>query len=310
MEPPQQYDMLIVTGITATGKTTLAAHTAAQLNGEIISADSRQVFRRMSLGTGKDLDDYIIEGKKIPYHLIDIREPGETYSVFNFQQDFLKAYNDIRNRGKFPVMSGGTGLYVESVVQRYKLLDVPRNEKLRNSLANKSLEELAQQLASMKSMHNQTDIDTRKRAIRAIEIATYYQQNQIEKTDIPPVRCLIVAPSFDRAQIRKRITLRLEERLNEGMADEVQQLINEGITPEKLISYGLEYKYLTWYLTGKMDYRHMKERLNIAIHQFAKRQMTWFRRMQRKGITIHWIDGYLPLSEKVHKVMKLLNHKR
>ncbi len=302
-----KYDLLVVTGLTATGKTALAVNLAEKLNGEIISADSRQVFRGMSIGTGKDLDDYIIDDKVIPYHLIDIKDAGETYSVFQFQKDFLEAYEDIKARKRFPVLSGGTGLYVESVVSRYKLLDVPQNPELRAELKAKTLEELTEMLSQMKRLHNTTDIDTRQRAIRAIEIERYYADYDVDETDIPSIKPLIVAPSYDRPQVRKRITERLHQRLDEGMIDEAKSLLEQGVHPEKLISYGLEYKYLTWYLTGELDYDTMVDRLNIAIHQFAKRQMTWFRRMQRKGIEIHWIDGYLPMTKKVDKILTLLS---
>ncbi len=299
------YDFIIVTGVTATGKTSLAANLAYELNGEVISADSRQVFRGMSIGTGKDLDDYSINGQAVPYHLIDICDPGETYSVFQFQKDFLNAYESIKKNGNLPILSGGTGLYIESVVKRYKLYDVPQNSELREKLKQKSLQELAKLLAGMKKLHNQTDIDTKLRVIRAIEIESYYRENDIEQTEMPQLHPLIVAPSFDRPQIRKRITQRLYERLDEGMVDEVRTLLENGVPAKKLISYGLEYKFITWFLTGEMDYNTMVERLNIAIHQFAKRQMTWFRRMQRKGIIIHWIDGFLPLKEKVTAVKDL-----
>jgi tRNA dimethylallyltransferase len=303
---PMQYDMLVVTGVTATGKTDIAAHMANELNGEIISADSRQVFKGMTIGTGKDLDDYIINNKQIPFHLIDIKEPGETYSVFNFQNDFQKAYELIRKNEHFPILSGGTGLYVESVLKQYKLLDVPQNEELRRELKAKSLDELTAILSEMKKMHNSTDVDTKLRAIRAIEIEVYNQENDIEQTLLPKINSLIVAPHFERSVIRERITTRLHERLKEGMVEETKVLLDNGVSPDKLISYGLEYKFLTWYLTGKMDYETMVERLNIAIHQFAKRQMTWFRRMERNGIKIHWIDGDLPLTEKIFTIKNLL----
>jgi tRNA dimethylallyltransferase len=300
------YDLLVVTGITATGKTSLAAHCAAEFDGEIISADSRQVFRGMTIGTGKDLDDYVVAGKPIPYHLVDICDAGETYSVFQFQQDFLSAMEEIRARERFPVLSGGTGLYVEAVVKKYKLLDVPRNDELRDQLRKKSIEELTQLLAAKKSLHNTTDVDTCQRAIRAIEIAEFYEKYDVKETEMPDYKPLVVAPSFDRPQIRKRITERLQQRLNEGMVYEVQELIKKGVSAEKLVSYGLEYKFITWYLTGHIDYSTMVERLNIAIHQFAKRQMTWFRRMERKGTHIHWIDGYLSTEEKVEMCRSLL----
>lgn len=301
-----KYKLLVVTGLTATGKTSLAAHCAIPLDGEIISADSRQVFRGMTIGTGKDLDDYVVDGKKIPYHLVDICQPGDTYSVFRFQQDFMAAFDSIVQNNRFPILCGGTGLYVDSIVQRYKLLDVPKNELLRESLRHMSLEELSQILVTKKQMHNKTDVDTCQRAIRAIEIAEYYEQNSVEETVLPDYKPLIVAPLFDRPQIRKRITERLKQRLEEGMIDEVKQLLDDGVNSEKLISYGLEYKFVTWYLTGQMDYETMIERLNIAIHQFAKRQMTWFRGMERKGTTIHWIDGYMSMDEKVEKCIALL----
>ena len=301
-----QYDMLVVTGITATGKTGIAARMAKVLDGEIISADSRQVFKGMTIGTGKDLADYIVDGIQIPYHLVDIKEPGETYSVFNFQNDFNKAYHQIKQRNRFPILSGGTGLYVESVLKQYKLLDVPQNEKLRAELKEKTLEELTEMLSGLKKLHNKTDVDTKLRAIRAIEIELFNKEHNIEETDLPKIKSLVVAPDFDRRIIRDRITKRLHERLEEGMVDETRALLKQGVDPEKLVSYGLEYKFLTWYLTGKIDYDTMVERLNIAIHQFAKRQKTWFRRMERNGIKIHWIDGTLPMSEKINQINSLL----
>lgn len=301
------YDLLVVTGVTATGKTSLASHLAKEIEGEVISADSRQVFKGMSIGTGKDLGDYIVNGRKIPYHLIDIRTPGETYSVFNFQNDFREVFNAIQNRKHFPILCGGTGLYVESVLKQYKLLDVPQNPKLREELKEKSLSELTSMLSGLKKMHNKTDVDTKLRAIRAIEIELFNKENEVEETSLPRIKSLVVAPQFDRQIIRDRITKRLHERFNEGMIEETKQLLNDGVDAEKLISYGLEYKFLTWYITGRIDYKTMVERLNIAIHQFAKRQMTWFRRMERNGIKIHWIDGSLPMDEKVKTVLTLLS---
>lgn len=297
--------LLIVTGPTATGKTSLAANLAYELNGEVISADSRQVFKGMTIGTGKDYGDYIVKGHEIPSHLVDIREAGDTYSVFEFQKDFITAYNSITSRGKYALLCGGTGLYIDSVVKKYNLLDVPRNEQLRDELKDKTLDELSEILAQLKEMHNKTDIDTKQRAIRAIEIELYQKGNKVEKTDMPEFHYLIVAPSFDRPQIRKRITQRLHERLDDGMVEEVKNLIDHGIPPEKLISYGLEYKYITWYIMGELTEAEMKEKLNIAIHQFAKRQMTWFRRMERSGTKIYWIDGYLPMVDKVKRVLDL-----
>jgi tRNA dimethylallyltransferase len=303
-----KYDLLVVTGVTATGKTGIATQVAAEIGGEIISADSRQVFSGMTIGTGKDLNDYICNGQEIPYHLIDIRNPGKTYSVFEFQNDFYGTYRDIQSRNSFPILCGGTGLYVESVLKQYKLLDVPRNESLRVELKEKSLEELTLMLEGLKKLHNKTDVDTKLRAIRAIEIELFHQENEIEQTNIPKINALVVAPNYDRSVIRNRITKRLHERLEEGMVEETQSLLDAGVEPQKLISYGLEYKFLTWYLTGEMDYDTMVERLNIAIHQFAKRQMTWFRRMERNGIKIHWIEGELEMNQKVSKVISLLKN--
>jgi tRNA dimethylallyltransferase len=303
-----KYDLLVVTGVTATGKTGIATQVAAEIGGEIISADSRQVFSGMTIGTGKDLNDYICNGQEIPYHLIDIRNPGKTYSVFEFQNDFYGTYRDIQSRNSFPILCGGTGLYVESVLKQYKLLDVPRNESLRVELKEKSLEELTLMLEGLKKLHNKTDVDTKLRAIRAIEIELFHQEHEIEQTNIPKIRALVVAPNYDRSVIRNRITKRLHERLEEGMVEETQALLDNGVEPQKLISYGLEYKFLTWYLTGEIDYETMVERLNIAIHQFAKRQMTWFRRMERNGIKIHWIEGELEMNQKVSKVISLLKN--
>ena len=293
-----KYDILVITGATATGKTTLASNIAYLNNGEVISADSRQVFKQMTLGTGKDYDDYIINNTKIPYHLIDIKEPGETYSVFQFHK--------IIDNNKYPIVCGGTGLYIESIIKRYKLIDVPSNQKLRDKLDNKTLTELTHILEQYKELHNKTDIDTKQRAIRAIEIAEFQTTNTIYETNIPELSYLVVAPSYDRPQIRKKITQRLKERLKDGMIDEVSHLIGIGVPTNKLISYGLEYKFITQYLIKEIDYDTMFEKLNIAIHQFAKRQMTWFRRMEKRGVNIHWIDGYLSMEEKSDIIINLL----
>lgn len=301
-----EYDLITILGPTASGKTSLAAALARRMDTEIISADSRQVYRRMDLGTGKDLDDYVVGGKRIPCHLIDIVEPGYKYNVFEYQRDFLAAYEDVRSRGMLPILCGGTGMYLESVLKGYRLLPVPENPELRRRLAEKSLEELTGILATYKKLHNSTDVDTVKRAIRAIEIEEYYRQHQVEERAFPDIRSLVVGVGIGREQRREKITRRLKQRLDEGMVDEVKALLADGISPEDLIYYGLEYKYLTLYAIGQLTYEEMFAQLEIAIHQFAKRQMTWFRGMERRGFTIHWIDAALPLEEKLEQIENLL----
>lgn len=301
------FDLITILGPTASGKTPLAAALAARLHTEIISGDSRQVYRRMDLGTGKDLADYVVDGYRVPYHLIDIAEPGYKYNVFEFQRDFLKAYEDMRSRGLLPVLCGGTGMYLESVLKGYRLLPVPENPELREKLADKSLEELTAILASYKKLHNTTDVDTAKRAIRAIEIEEYYLHQPVEAREFLEIRSLIIGVDIDRDLRREKISRRLKQRLDEGMVDEVRALIESGIHPDDLIYYGLEYKYLTLYVTGQMTFDEMYRQLEIAIHQFAKRQMTWFRGMERRGFTIHWIDATRPMEEKVNEIIGLLN---
>ena len=297
------YNLLTILGATATGKTSLAVRLAAELKGEIISADSRQIYRGMDLGTGKDLNEYVHEGTSVPYHLIDIADAGFRFNLFMYQQEFLKVWQDCERRGIFPVLCGGSGLYVESILKAYRMTPVPENPELRERLACKSLAELSDILSSYRSLHNTTDTDTVKRAIRAIEIAEYYTTHEPVKGEI---RSLIVGVLFDREARRQRITERLHARLQAGMIDEVKGLLDRGIKPEDLIYYGLEYKYLTLYLTGELTYDEMVEQLNIAIHQFAKRQMTWFRKMERDGFEIKWLDGNMPLDEKVEQVKEWL----
>lgn len=301
------YDLITILGPTASGKTPLAAALAVQLHAEIISGDSRQVYRRMDLGTGKDLADYVVDGYRVPYHLIDIAEPGYKYNVFEFQRDFLKAYDDIRSRNILPILCGGTGMYLESVLKGYKLLPVPENPELRVRLADKSLEELTAILSSYKKLHNSTDVDTAKRAIRAIEIEEYYLHQPVEAREFPEIHSLIIGVDIDRELRREKISRRLKQRLDEGMVDEVRALIDGRICPDDLIYYGLEYKYLTLYVTGQLTFDEMYHQLEIAIHQFAKRQMTWFRGMERRGFTIHWIDATRPMEEKVNEIIGLLN---
>ena len=302
-----QFDVITILGPTASGKTTLAAHLAAKLgNAEIISADSRQVYKAMDVGTGKDLADYVVNGQQIPYHLIDIAEAGEKYNLFQYQQDFWHTYYGIIERGKLPILCGGTGLYIESVLKSYKMVPVPENTALREKLADYSLEQLTEILKGYKTLHNTTDVDTPKRAIRAIEIQDYYRQNNIEEREFPQVRSLTVGVNIDRELRRKKITDRLHKRLEEeNMVQEVQALL-EKVAPEDLIYYGLEYKYLTLYCIGQLSYDEMVRQLEIAIHQFAKRQMTWFRGMERRGIHINWIDAMLPMEEKVNRILNLI----
>lgn len=299
-------DLLTILGPTASGKTALAAALAYELDTEIISADSRQIYRQMDLGTGKDLADYVVNGKSIPYHLIDIVEPGYKYNVFEYQRDFLKAYEEIKQKGKLPVLCGGTGMYLESVLKGYKLVPVPENPELRERLADKSLEELTGILRSYKELHNTTDVDTVKRAIRAIEIEEYYRENDITNREFPQLKSIIVGVDIDRELRREKISRRLHQRLDDGMVDEVRNLLDKGIHPDDLIYYGLEYKYLTLYAIGKLTFEEMFSQLEIAIHQFAKRQMTWFRGMERRGFTIHWLDATLPMEEKTECIKKLI----
>lgn len=299
--------MLAVVGPTASGKTSLAVDVALAVPGaEVVSADSRQVYRGMDIGTGKDLAEYERDGIVVPSHLLDIVDAGEKYNLFEFQRDFLSAYNDIKERGAFPVMCGGSGLYVESVLKGYKLLPVPENPQLREELEKKSLEELTALLSTYKTLHNNTDTDTKKRAIRAIEIEEYNRTCPAEERYFPEINCLTIGVSVDREVRRGRITRRLHERLENGMVDEVRGLLEKGVTTEQLMYYGLEYKYLTQYIIGELSYNDMVRGLEIAIHQFAKRQMTWFRGMEKRGVHIHWIDAMLPRDRQVELIKELL----
>ena len=325
--------MITILGPTASGKTPVAARLAAEIGGEIISADSRQVYRRMDIGTGKDLGDY----GTIPYHLIDIREPGTKYNLFEYQQDFFDAYQDIQSRGAVPILCGGTGLYIEAVLKGYHLSPVPQNQALRDSLEGKSLAELTQMLTDLKAktgsnMHNTTDVDSCQRAIRAIEIETAVLADQttprsalplcsaknpsysggekvtVALRELPPVASILIGLAIDRELRREKITRRLKARLEEGMVEEVKALLDEGIPADDLIYYGLEYKFVTEYLTGKITYDEMFTRLEIAIHQFAKRQMTWFRGMERRGFKIHWIDATLPIEDKIKIIISIYDN--
>ena len=316
--------MITILGPTASGKTSLAAALASHINGmdssmwsgdthgaEIISADSRQVYRGMDIGTGKDLEDYTVGGKLIPYHLIDICDAGTKYNLFQYQQDFYDAYQDITHRGVLPILCGGTGLYIESVLKGYHLSPVPQNPALRTSLEGKSLEELTDMLVDLKAkngsnMHNRTDVDTAQRAIRAIEIETYNLEHPMPERELPAVDSLVIGVSIDRDARRDKITHRLKQRLENGMVEEIKGLLDRGIPAENLLYYGLEYKFITEYVIGKTSYEEMLRGLEIAIHQFAKRQMTWFRGMERRGFTIHWIDALQPMEQKVEQVLELM----
>lgn len=316
--------MITILGPTASGKTSLAAALAAQIDtldasiwggstkgAEIISADSRQVYRGMDIGTGKDLEDYTVEGKLIPYHLIDICDAGTKYNLFQYQQDFYDAYQDITHRGVLPILCGGTGLYIESVLKGYHLSPVPQNPVLRSSLEGKTLEELTDMLVHLKAkngsnMHNRTDVDTAQRAIRAIEIETYNLEHPMPERELPAVDSLVIGVSIDRDARRDKITRRLKQRLENGMVEEIKGLLDRGIPAENLLYYGLEYKFITEYVIGKTSYEEMLRGLEIAIHQFAKRQMTWFRGMERRGFTIHWIDALQPMEQKVEQVLELM----
>jgi len=306
----QTQKMITILGPTASGKTSLAAALAARIDAEIISADSRQVYRGMTIGTGKDLDDYRQGDRLIPYHLIDICEPGTKYNLFQYQQDFHLIYNNIVARGVRPILCGGTGLYIESVLKGYALSPVPQNQALRDKLADKSLAELTEMLEDLKRrnhsvMHNRTDVDTAQRAIRAIEIETYNLEHPTDNRTLPPIDSVIIGVDINREERRRKITQRLKLRLEEGMVDEIRQLLDRGIAPENLIYYGLEYKFVTEYVIGKTSYEEMFRQLEIAIHQFAKRQMTWFRGMERRGFTIHWIDALDPMDSKVAQIMDI-----
>ncbi|MDR0973452.1 MAG: tRNA (adenosine(37)-N6)-dimethylallyltransferase MiaA [Prevotellaceae bacterium] len=304
------YDLITLLGPTASGKTRLAAQVADAVNAEIVSADSRQVYRRMDIGTGKDLADYVIAGRAVAHHLIDVAEPGDKYNVFEYQRDFLHAYEDIHRRGKQVLLCGGTGMYIEAVLKGYRLAPVPENAALRTELEHCSLEELTERLRTYKTLHNTTDVDTVKRAVRAIEIEEYYRTHvDTEASVFPSLRSLTVGISVDREARRRRISERLRDRLAEGLVEEVQALLDSGLTPDDLIYYGLEYRYVTLYVTGQLTYDEMFRQLETAIHQFAKRQMTWFRGMERRGCPIRWLDGSRPTEENAEIICEWLNEK-
>ena len=303
----KNYDLITIIGPTASGKTSFACHLAHTLHTEIISGDSRQVYRSMDIGTGKDLSDYVINGEEIPYHLIDIREAGDKYNIFEYQHDFHNVYTDMKNRGKLPILCGGSGLYVESVLKGYSLVNVPENKELRSKYADYSLQALTQILERYKTLHNKTDVDTAQRAIRAIEIEEYKKAHPLEQNEFPPLNSLVIGVDIDRELRRKKISDRLKARLEDGMIEEIKEILSQGVKPDDLIYYGLEYKYVTLYVLRQLSYEDMYSQLEIAIHQFAKRQMTWFRGMEKRGIHIHWINAELPMKEKIDKTKLLIN---
>jgi len=301
-----KYNLITILGPTASGKTTFGANLAFKLGGEIISADSRQVYREMDLGTGKDYDDYIIQDYSIPAHLIDIHDAGYKYNLYEYQRDFYKVYEEILNRGKQPLLVGGTGMYIEAVLSKYELLSVPQNQELREKLSDFTQEELIDVLQNYNSkLHNTSDLKMRKTTLRAIEIADFYSKREVQSSDFPDINSMIFGIKYDRLSRRKKISERLEVRLNEGLLDEVKILLAK-ISAEDLIYYGLEYKFITLYLTGQLEYDEMFRKLEVAIHQFAKRQMTWFRRMERNGYKIYWLDGHMPLEEKLERSIGIL----
>ncbi len=305
MEASKNYNLIVILGPTASGKTTLATQLAYEIDGEIISADSRQVYRQMDLGTGKDLEDYVVNGKSIPYHLIDIVDAGEKYNVYQYQKHFFEVFSKIQETGKMPIMCGGTGMYIEAVLKHFNLVQVPPNFDLRKDLESKSLDELTDILKTYKVLHNNSDVDTKKRAIRAIEIEDYYKSNPCLEVSLPELKPLVIGVDIERELRRVKITERLHQRLKEGMVDEVKQILAGGVSAEDLIYYGLEYKYLTLYAIGDLTYEEMFTKLNIAIHQFAKRQMTYFRKMEKAGIEIHWMDASEPIADRVKKIIDM-----
>ncbi|GHT18228.1 tRNA dimethylallyltransferase 2 [Bacteroidia bacterium] len=300
------YELITVIGPTASGKTTVACALAARLQSAVISGDSRQVYRGMDIGTGKDLNEYIIDNQTIPYYLIDICDAGTRYNIFQYQHDFHRVFSDLKNKNIVPVLCGGSGLYIEAVLRGYHLPDVPENAALRKSLEHKSLEELTQMLSTYRNLHNSTDVDSAQRAVRAIEIAEFSQRNNLQFNEFQPINSLIIGIDIDRELRRSKITNRLKQRLEQGMIDEIKNLLNKGIQPSDLMYYGLEYKYVTQFVTGEISYSEMFAQLEIAIHQFAKRQMTWFRGMERRGLKIHWINTQIPVNEKIDEIIHLL----
>lgn len=303
----KDFELITILGPTASGKTALACRLASELNTEIISADSRQVYKGMDIGTGKDLNEYIIDEKSIKYHLIDILKAGEKYNIFEFQRDFHNVFRSLKDRKLTPILCGGSGLYIESVLRGYSLVNVPENSILRNELLSKNISELKELLLCYDSFDGNKDIEEKRRIIRAIEIEEYKKTHHLETNDFSPIKSLNIGVNIDRDTRRSRISKRLQNRLKEGMTDEVTDLLKKGVSPEDLIYYGLEYKYITQHVIGEISESEMIEKLEIAIHQFAKRQMTWFRGMEKRGLTIHWLDFSLPMEEKINQIKEWRN---
>jgi len=299
--------VITILGPTASGKTALAVRLAYELDGEVISADSRQVYREMDIGTGKDLSDYVVKGKRIPVHLVDIADPGYEYNVFEYQQDFRKIFPGITGRGKMPILCGGSGMYLEAILKGYNLKPIENDSTRKDALEKKTDQELKEILLALSPSHNTTDLTDRGRTIKAIEIATLSDRKEQFQSEVPP-NTLLCGIRFEREILRNRITERLNNRLQNGMIEEVKALLDKGLTVGQLKFYGLEYRYITQFLEKELDYQTMFRVLNTAIHQFAKRQMTWFRRMERNGFNIHWIDGMIDEEEKLRLVMSLWNH--
>jgi tRNA dimethylallyltransferase len=291
--------LISVLGTTASGKTQLAVNLAAIIGGEIISADSRQVYRGMDIGSGKDLAEYEVNGLKIPYHLIDVVDAGYEYNVYEYQKDFFTAYELIAQHQNIPILCGGTGMYIESILKGYQLMKVPRDEALRIRLEKKTDEELKKMVIESRTPHNTSDLDDKSRSIRALEIDAYYREHPELLKEVPKIKSINFGIRFERNEIRNRITQRLDSRLQIGLIEEVTQLLNSGLEPEKLMFYGLEYRLVTQYITGQIDYNTMFSELNTAIHQFAKRQETWWRKMEKSGTKILWIDGKIDLNDKL-----------
>ncbi len=300
------HNLITILGPTASGKTTLATRLAALIGGEIISADSRQIYKRMDIGTGKDLEDYVIDGVQIPYHIINTIDPGIKYNVFEYMNAFTDSFQKVIENERIPILCGGSGMYLDAVLRGYELNKVPFNEELRELCSKLSFDSLIEKLKSYGPLHNTSDITSDERLIRAIEIAEFQSLNRVSSFDLPKFSSTNFGIMFDRNELRNKITSRLKKRLDEGMIYEVKGLINEGINPDDLVYYGLEYRFVTNYVTGQVSYTQMFKQLNIAIHQFSKRQMTWFRRMEKKGVEIIWIDGNLDLNSKLALILSHL----
>jgi tRNA dimethylallyltransferase len=302
----QSYNSIIITGPTASGKTALAAHLAYELNGEIISADSRQVYKKLNIGTGKDLAEYTVNNTPINHHLIDVAEVGTHFHLYDFITHFYGAFQAIEKLGKLPIICGGTGLYLDAIIKKHELAAIPNNFELRLQLEKLNLEQLIAKLFSYNNKPENADLTTKKRLVRAIEIADYLSNNNSPKTNFIDLKPIIFALDLPKEARRNKISIRLKHRLENGMIDEVKDLINEGISHERLQFLGLEYQYISKYLLNEMSYDEMFLKLETSIHQYAKRQMTWFRKMEREGNQIHWLDATKPMEENLIAIKLLI----